>query len=57
MSEDIVKVMVDYYGTPKSKRSGTDTGGFERIHKGMKCSDLPVGVLGLNLVCRGKKIR
>jgi len=57
VSEDIVKVMVDYYGTNKKKRAGIDTGGFQLIHKGKKSVDGTIPLYGVNLICEVKKIK
>ncbi len=56
MSEDIVKVVVDYYGAPKKKRSTIDTGLFTPIFKAKNLTDVPSHAYSLNLVCEGKKI-
>ncbi len=57
VSEDIAKVMVDYYGTHKRKRAGIDTGGFVLLKKGKKAADAAIPLYGVNLVCEGKKIK
>lgn len=57
VSEDVVKVMVDYYGTNKKERSKVDVGNFELLYRGMKASDAFVPLYGVNLVCEGKKMK
>ena len=57
VSEDLVKVVIDYAETPKKKRSELDTGGFVLIHKAKKYGNAPVHSCGLNLMCEGKKIK
>jgi len=56
MSEDIVKVVIDYKCAKKGHRKEVNTGGFEQIFKGIKCKEIPLASLGLNLICKGKKI-
>jgi hypothetical protein len=57
VSEDLVKVVVDYHSASKKKRAGVDTGSFVLLHRGQKWGDLPGHTHGLNLVCEGKKIK
>lgn len=57
MSEDLIKVVVDYYNAPKMNRPTIDTGGYMLLHKAKKCKDLPLSSLGLNLVCEGKGLK
>ena len=57
LSEDIIKVIVDYSLCPKRKRSSVDTGLFSLIHKSKKSVDKPFKSFGLNLLCEGKKIK
>ena len=56
VSEDLVKVMVDYYGKPIKERADIDVGNFELIYRGMRAVDTFVPAYGLNLICEGKKI-
>lgn len=57
MSEDLIKVLVDYHSAPKRKKPSVDTGHFILLHKAKKCGDLPLNSLGLNLLCEGKGIK
>jgi tubulin monoglycylase TTLL3/8 len=54
VSEDIVKVVVDYPNA--RKKSQVDTGQWECIYKAKRIVDKPMNSFGLNLVCEGKKI-
>ena len=56
VSEDVVKVVVDYFTAPKSKRADIDTGGFQLIHKGRNYAQIPK-TFGLTLVCERKRIK
>jgi len=56
MSEDLVKVIIDYKCAPKSKKPDIETGGYILIHKGKKFTKMP-RTCGLSLVCEGKKIK
>ncbi len=56
VSEDMVKVIVDYHFASKKKKLHTDTGQFVLVtHK--KTVDKPMSAFGLSLVCEGKKIK
>ena len=57
VSEDVVKVMVDYYGAPKKQRSKVDVGSFELVYRGLKAVDAVVPLYGVNLICEGKKMK
>ena len=54
VSEDIVKVVVDYANA--KKKSQVDTGLWEKIYQAKRIVDKPMTSFGLNLVCEGKKI-
>jgi len=57
VSEDIVKVVVDYNFSKKKKRSDVDTGQFSLIHKSKRSVDKPLTSFGLDLVLTGKAIK
>ena len=56
VSDDLAKVLIDYYNTPKKQRSTVNTGEFTLLHKGKKFSNM-APTCGLKLVCEGKKIK
>ena len=57
VSEDIVKVIVDYYGTQKKRRSEISTGKFELLKKRNNPVDSFMPLYSVNLICEGKKIK
>ena len=56
VSEDTIKVVVDYASAPQKKKSKIDTGLYECIYKAKRIVDKPMGSFGLNLEVQGKKI-
>ena len=57
VSEDIIKVTIDYYGASKKKRPEIDTGKFVILKKGNKAIDSFTPSYGINLVCEGKRFK
>ena len=57
VSEDAVKVVVDYAIAPKKKKKSVNTGLFTCIYKGKEIVDKPINAVGLNLMCEGKAIK
>jgi len=53
VSEDVVKVVVDYGMAKKKQRSEISTGLFSCIHKSKKSVEKPTNSYGLDLVCEG----
>jgi len=52
---DTIKVAVDYNSATKNTRDSTDTGLWKLVHKG-QLAETNI-CLGLNLVCKGTKIK
>lgn len=49
VSEDTIKVVVDYASASQKKKPKIDTGGYECIYKAKRIVDKPMGSFGLNL--------
>mmetsp|Transcript_23877 Transcript_23877/g.16859 ORF Transcript_23877/g.16859 Transcript_23877/m.16859 type:complete len:110 (+) Transcript_23877:450-779(+) len=57
VSEDIVKVVVDYANAPNNKKKKVDTGLYECIYKAKRIVDKPMSSFGLNLEVKGNSIK
>ena len=57
MSEDLIKVVVDYKSAKKSQRKNTPTGKFKCIHKSKRKIDKPKESMALALRLEGKQIQ
>ena len=57
VSEDTVKVVVDYASAPQNKKKKVDTGLYECIYKAKRMVDKPMSSFGLNLEVKGNAIK
>ena len=57
VSEDTIKVVVDYAQAPPNKKKHVDTGLYECIFKASRTVDKPIGSYGLQMEVQGKQIK
>jgi len=57
VSEDVIKVVVDYGMSKKKGKSKIPTGLFTKIHKSKQCVEKLLNSYGLDLVCEGSPIQ